>query len=185
MRLFIGSRLSAHALEGAGKIRDFASPYFGKSVTWVAPENLHVTCAFLGEVATETGLSGIQQRVDASTGAFREIGTTLGGLGAFPSFERPQVLWLGFLDGAAELKALALHLAGCLKRDGFAPAREFVPHVTLGRVKAPLDCRALAAVNDKVRGPGIRYTVSSLEVIESRISNAGTDYITLYSSKLL
>jgi RNA 2',3'-cyclic 3'-phosphodiesterase len=185
MRLFIGSRLSASSLERVGELRDLARPYFGRSVTWVAPENLHVTCAFLGEVSPEAGLPGIKKRMDAAAGAFREIGVTLGGLGAFPSFERPLVLWLGFTAGADELKALALQLAIGLKEEGFALARDFFPHVTLGRVKAPLDGAALAAAVNKARGLGIRDTVASLELIESRLSRAGADHRTLYSSRLL
>jgi 2'-5' RNA ligase len=185
MRLFIGARLPPAALEQVEELRNLARPFFGRSVAWVAPENLHVTCAFLGEVSQAAGLPGIKKRIDSAAGAFREIAVTLGGLGAFPSFESPQVLWLGFTDGADGLKALALHLTDGLKQEGFVFAREFFPHVTLGRVKAPLDSGALAAAVDKTRRPGICCAIASLDLFESRLSNAGADYRTLYSGRLL
>lgn len=185
MRLFIGSRLSPAAFELAAELRDLARPYFGGSVKWVEPYDLHVTCAFLGEVSQEAGLQDIMKCMDASAGSFRAIGAALGGLGAFPSFECPRVIWLGFTEGADELKALAINLARGLNQAGFAPGREFFPHVTLGRVKEPFDSGALAEAVSRTSGRVIRYTVESLELIESRLSSAGADYRTLYSSRLL
>ncbi len=185
MRLFIGSRLSPDAAALAAELRELARPYFGGSVTWVEPDDLHVTCAFLGEVSREAVLPDIKKCMDASAGSFREIGAALGGLGAFPSFECPRVIWLGFTEGADELKALALHLARGLNQEGFAPEREFFPHVTLGRVKEPFDSGAIAEAVNKTSGRVIRCAIESLDLIESRLSSAGADYRTLYSSRLL
>jgi len=185
MRLFIGFRLSAAISEQVKELRSLAGPGFGRSAAWVAPENLHLTCAFLGEVRAEEKLPGIKKAMDAVAGDQSRITVTLGGLGAFPSLERPRVLWLGLTEGADELKALAQKLRAGLKGGGFIFEREFSPHLTLCRVKFPPDASALAEAVNKARELKIRETVASLELIESRLLEAGRDYRTLYSTGLL
>src|SRR2546428_563869 len=57
-------------------------------------------------------------------------------LGAFPSLHRPQILWVGVEDGAAELQALAAKLETQLAHHRFPPEeRPFRPHLTLARIR--------------------------------------------------
>ena len=186
MRLFIGFRLSAPAIESVERLRSLYRPCFKRSVAWVPAENLHLTCAFLGEVSSGAGrLADIKKSMDAAAGEFRKIEAAFGGLGGFPSLEHPRVLWLGVTEGADKLKELALRLAGGLKSAGFVSESGSLPHLTLGRVKFPPDGEALAAASDKAREPGVRDTFGCMELLESRLSDAGADHRTLYSSRLL
>jgi len=104
-------------------------------LSWVKPENLHLTVRFLGDL----GDSGVRRAGAAVTRGAAEapaIRASIGGLGAFPNAHRPRVLWAGLGEGAEESKGVARSINDCLKQDGFGPAdKPFKPHLTLARVR--------------------------------------------------
>lgn len=185
MRLFIASGFSAPVLERISELRSFAASRLGGRVKLVEPENIHLTWAFLGEVAGQASLPAIQNSMDSAAGACKRLPVALGGLGAFPSLERPRVLWLGVSQGAEPLKALALTLYGNLAAAGFMFAHEFSAHITLARVKGRLDAAALASVADKAGELDVRDTIVSLDLMESSLSGSGPEYRMVHSAKLL
>ncbi len=185
MRLFIASGFSAPVLERISELRSFAEARLGERVKWVEPENIHLTWAFLGEVAAEELLPAIQKSMHAAAGVVRRMPVALGGLGAFPSLERPRVLWLGVRQGAEPLKTLAMKLYGNLSAEGFIFEHEFSAHVTLARVKGLLDPAALASVVDKAGEMDVRDTIAALDLMESRLSSLGPEYRVICSSKII
>jgi 2'-5' RNA ligase len=101
-------------------------------VRWVRDDGLHATMKFLGSLPAKR----LDEVRDALTGALAPISRfamQVRGLGAFPSIERPRVVWVG-LEGAS-LAELARAIDAALAPLGFPrEARPFHPHVTLGRV---------------------------------------------------
>ena len=186
MRVFIGVRISPRAAERLDEWLDPIRPRFARKIKWVAPGDFHVTLAFLGEVAGEGGLTGVKARMDAAASGTGGINAVFGRLGAFPSLERPRVWWLGFEEGAEELKALAFRLRAGLMKEGFSFDSEMVPHLTLGRARGRVDGGSPLQDAGSLGCPGrIRETFSSIELIESRVSGRGAAYRTLCSSGLL
>lgn len=109
-----------------------------RSVRWVRSQNIHVTLRFYGDVGAdlvpelETGLARAAQIAEP-------IALTVQGLGVFPNPARPQVIWVGLRGDPDPL----LRLAAAVEREatalGFPPeAREYTPHLTLGRVRPQL-----------------------------------------------
>jgi RNA 2',3'-cyclic 3'-phosphodiesterase len=152
---------------------------------WVDPASLHLTLFFIG--ATQL------PRVDAAAGALRHVAAQhrpfevrCGGLGAFPSFGRPRVLWLGVADSPA-LAALQTDVAAALAAQGFPPeSKPFSPHVTLARVArrvqpAALEGLAEAAASFDFRG---RFGVDTVELKRSRTGRSGAQYDTLVRAAL-
>jgi 2'-5' RNA ligase len=90
--------------------------------------NLHLTLAFLGEVAP----SRLPELVALAAGIpLRPFTLTLDRTGWWP---RQRLVWAGARECPAELEALAGKLAGALRTAGFrSEHRPFVPHVTLLR----------------------------------------------------
>jgi len=94
----------------------------------VPAEKLHVTLAFLGDVAPE--------RIDAA----RDAASTVSGSGfrlaidRVGSFRDARVAWAGCARMPPALADLQRGLAGALERAGFAPEeRPYTPHITLAR----------------------------------------------------
>ncbi len=101
---------------------------------WAAPENMHVTVRFIGEVDEAVG-EHLAEALDVISAPAFEI--AFAGLGVFERRRRPTALWAGVaaepaLDHLHGKIESALVRAGGLEPEG----RKFSPHVTLARFRA-------------------------------------------------
>jgi RNA 2',3'-cyclic 3'-phosphodiesterase len=113
-------------------------------VKWVKEENLHLTLKFLGQV-DDKQLDKLVELTAKAVGGSGGFKAKFKGLGTFPSLpagrhggKSPRVVWVGTAEGGDELCNLAQNLEKALSQAGFkSEAREFKPHLTIGRVKQP------------------------------------------------
>jgi 2'-5' RNA ligase len=156
-------------------------------VKWVAPDNLHWTLQFLGDLddreMAEVCLRTV--RVAARHAPF-ELAAL--GVGAFPSIQRPRTLWLGAGEGAAEFCALQADIEAALRELGFrGEGRAFVPHLTLGRAAnragagASLLTDRLAPLADFDGG---RMSIDEVLVFASELGRDGPAYTVLAHAPL-
>ncbi len=104
----------------------------------VRPAGVHVTVHFLGSLSPAQA-GRVVDAVAPVAAAWPAFCLGLGGLGAFPGWRGPRVLWLGCARGAEPLRDLAAAVTGVLVAAGFpAPAVPYRPHATLARVRGPL-----------------------------------------------
>ena len=118
-----------------GAILEYLAELRGRveGVAWTRSENVHVTLKFLGGVAP-AGLALLAARLTAIAGAQPPFTVAYGGVGAFPSAARPQVLWVG--AAAAEIGRLAAAVDAAGEIAGVERERRpYHLHVTLGRVR--------------------------------------------------
>jgi 2'-5' RNA ligase len=154
-------------------------------VAWVAPEHLHVTLKFLGQV-DEARLSALAGALATAARGGPAFEARVVGLGAFPSAGRPRVLWAGVRDGAQALAALAARVEAACVGLGFAPeTRPFAAHVTLGRVRSPRRAPRLADLLDAAAREELgRLRVERVTLMESRLSPHGARYLERASAPL-
>jgi 2'-5' RNA ligase len=95
-------------------------------VRFVASSNYHVTLKFLGEVSSSEPVREHLRTVRASA-----FDVTFANVGFFPNERGPRVFWAGI--NAPSLRGLAHNIDLSLGELGFAPEREFRPHLTLAR----------------------------------------------------
>lgn len=106
------------------------------------PANWHLTIRFLGPtkaIQKDKVLEFLDDHlvVEPFTLGFAS-------LGAFPKPARASVLWLGVERGARELAVLAEIAEASAQAAGFEPEeRPFHPHLTLSRMRPPIDVRGL------------------------------------------
>jgi 2'-5' RNA ligase len=111
-------------LRGAGEVR------------WTATANFHLTLKFLGDVEPRV-LPDLAAGLAAVTRRAAPFDIQLGGVGAFPRVDRPQVVWIGVAAGQEALAALAAGVECACVHAGFTrEERPFHAHLTLGRVKS-------------------------------------------------
>jgi 2'-5' RNA ligase len=153
-------------------------------ISWVQPDQLHVTVRFIGEV-DETRAGAITAALGSamSTPAF-DMG--LVGAGAFPPRGSPRVLWAGIEAAAAEMLATVEHevgqrLASCgLERE----QRPYRPHVTLARVRDAAGLRTSALLADMDRREFGVTPVGAITLFQSRTSPKGATYTALCRTSL-
>lgn len=100
---------------------------------WVRVEGLHLTLRFLG-ATPDVRVQELAAAVATAAAEVAPFRIELSGGGAFPSPQRPRVLWLGIAAGEVQLGALARRLNGELERLGWPPEdRPLAVHLTLAR----------------------------------------------------
>jgi 2'-5' RNA ligase len=183
LRLFVAVNLPT---EVRRSLADVVAPLrtTERAVSWVAEPNLHLTLRFLGEqpvplvAALSRALSDVGGQVPA-----HEL--MLHGFGAFPTPRRPRVLWLGV---GANVVSAALYQTvddACAALGLAREAREFHPHVTLGRVR-PRATLAPATLVEAARLLDTTWTtaVTTVDLMSSRLGSGGARYECLVAAPL-
>jgi RNA 2',3'-cyclic 3'-phosphodiesterase len=143
-RTFIAVLLAPDVRRRALEVIHELQPVAG-DVKWVAPENMHWTLQFLGNVK-DLELPAICEAVAAAVDDVEPFDLFVRGVGAFPSADRPRTLWLGAGHGANEMMTLQSAIELALEDLGFrGENRRYTPHVTLGRAGRGDSPRELAA----------------------------------------
>jgi 2'-5' RNA ligase len=157
-------------------------------VKWVEPESMHLTLKFLGSVAAES----IPQIAEAMSSMAREhtpFKLLVAGTGAFPNWQRPQVVWVGVGGELDRLNSLQKRLESVLSPLGFPPeTRPFSAHLTLGRLRdrvTPDERRRFAEFAQKVEFKAtLSFEVSTIRLMKSQLTPAGPVYSELAAANL-
>ena len=138
----------------------------------VRPENWHITLRFLGETSTLQA-DAIRAHLDQHL-LVEPFRLRLAGLGGFPRERKASVLWMGLAGDLELLNALAEECEAAAVRAGFEPeGRPFHPHVTLSRIRPPLDVREFI---DMFPDNGVRLNVEGVTLFRSVLGSAPARY---------
>ena len=106
-----------------------------KMINWVRPTNIHLTLKFIGETPPQDepkiieAVSKVLENQQSFTMDFNRTGI-------FGARYAPRVLWLGMQQTPQELLNLEEALLTAFDGIGYLRDRQnFVPHLTLGRIK--------------------------------------------------
>lgn len=148
-------------------------------VNWVEPHNIHVTLKFLGEIGQDQ-LEGLYEGVSEGVRGLAPFEIGLSGLGAFPNFRRPRVVWIGVERGRERLVELQRRLEESIGHRGFPrDNRKFSPHLTIGRVKSP---RGVDDLVDTIKATPFEsgsIRVDEVVVMKSTLTPEGPIYASL------
>jgi 2'-5' RNA ligase len=148
----------------------------GADVKLVEPYNLHITLVFIGEVE-DNKVKLIKEALKELN--FSSFKIKLNGVGAFPSINRPKVIWIGISEGFQQLKEMRSHLVKSLKARGIKPEddKEFIAHLTLGRVKGPSNLvNLIKFVNENMNIEVGEVIVDKVKLFKSTLTPKGPIY---------
>ena len=149
-----------------------------RCITPTTAENLHISVLFMGSI-DDSQLSAAQNALDAIS--VHDFYISLGGVEFFDG-ENPRVAYIGINEGAVHIKsisdAISASLKGIVRTDG----REFIPHLTIARIKGNCgeEIKALKAVSI-TEG---RFKCDSIKIIESIIGGGPPVYKEIFSKML-
>ena len=137
---------------------------------WAAPEQFHLTLAFLAAVP-DRRLDDLVERLGRAAARRAPFETGLAGGGAFPHPGRARVLWAGLdLDeaGRTELDRMATGARAAASRAGIVvDGQRFRPHLTVARLGRPAEVSSWVRLLDGYRGP--RWRAGGVELIASHL----------------
>ncbi len=147
-----------------------------RAVSWVRPENIHLTLKFIGLIE-KTMIDGITAALQDIASTQRPLKLATAGVGGFPGLKNPRVLWLGIRE-SAQLTGLANDIEQRLSGLGIEKEnRAFTPHLTLCRIKSIVAGRALGeGVGHLGYDATMDFNVDSMVLFESVLSPAGARY---------
>ena len=113
----------------------------GADIKLVERENLHLNLKFLGDLR-DSEVSEVRSRL--SSLSLKGASVTVSGVGVFPTFSRPRVVWAGIAPEDEPLVVpIARGVIDILEGIGERDDRPFKPHVTLARVRSGRNMREL------------------------------------------
>ncbi|MDD5116878.1 MAG: RNA 2',3'-cyclic phosphodiesterase [Candidatus Omnitrophica bacterium] len=169
MRAFIAIELAPTIKDTLAKIQDGLKPCLPK-VSWVKPRNLHLTLKFLGDISPHQlkEIKRIIAEAGQETPAFK---VKLDDLGVFPGLRQARIIWAGISQDTA-VKQLAEILEAKISGIGIPKEkREFSSHITIARVRNPIDPADLETElkkgkNDLV-GANLEFNAGGITLFES------------------
>jgi len=148
----------------------------GEKIKWVDPENIHITLKFFGETP-EHHIPAISIALKEAAHHSSKFNYEIQNTGIFGSSYKPRLIWFGIQpqDGIVRLSE---SIFGELQKIGIeGDGQNFVPHITLARIKALEDKNFFQKVIDKYREGSIqKEEVNDFHLFESQLSPSGPRY---------
>jgi 2'-5' RNA ligase len=187
VRLFVAVDLDERVRASVGhlldRLRSAMSVGTARNIGWVPSERLHLTLHFIGNVddaLADRIATAIRLPVHLAP-----FDLALGGVGTFPPHGRPRVIWLGVREGADPLAELHAEIGRRLTElDVEIESRAFAPHLTIGRLRAPVPPRALAPLLRVDASNLGRCRIDRVRLYESKLGSGGPTYLPLENGVL-
>lgn len=161
MRLFTAIPLPEEVKHHLGELQQEM-----EGIRWISIRQSHLTLRFIGEVDRE-----MEQAVKARLKAIQSppFAFNLKGLGCFPESGSPRVLWAGVEREPLLIKLQQEVEQACVHAGLKSDRRNFMPHITLGKVKGTSRRDVLSFINQHK---------------EFHLNNIRVSEFILYSSRL-
>jgi len=153
-------------------------------IRWVAPQNVHLTLKFLGDLSP-AALEELAETLKVEVCSYSIFSISVGGLGAFPTPHRPRVIWIG-LETPPALQVLRRGVETVAARLGYTPeGRPFSAHLTIGRVGQNVSSADLLRIRSMLESTRIgalgTFQVEAVHIFKSDLLPGGSVYTHLYA----
>ena len=147
-----------------------------EGIKWVKPENFHLTLKFFGEIPDDR-IDIICDELDDITLSSGPFNINIRKTGVFGSRYNPKVIWFGIEDNG-HLAELAEKVLSGMDKTGFTRDRQnFVPHLTVGRIRKLTDKERFHRVIKKFAEAELMKThVGEIYLYESHLKPRGPVY---------
>ncbi len=184
LRAFIAVEITAEVREKLAVLQSKLRKAGGR-VGWVAPENIHLTMAFLGNVFAAQ-VAALSEALDAVAAGFKPFQFEVSDVGFFGSPKSPRIIWAGVAEEMPNLIDLQKLVAARVVGLGLPlENRPFKPHLTLGRVRSGKRADELTSALTSAKNTAFGWVpVQRLLLMQSHLEHQGVRYSILHESAL-
>jgi len=163
---------------------EISSSLSHERIKWVKPENMHLTLKFFGQT-DEKQILLITKAMEIGVATSKPFTLKIVNTGIFGSHYDPKVIWFG-IDMRDELDILAKNIFDELRKSGWQQDRQnFIPHLTIGRIKELKDKSLFQQILSKYNAVEIQEEiVTEIILYESILHREGPLYEEVFSAKL-
>ena len=159
----------------------------GIPIRWVPENNIHLTLMFLGDVS-DSNLQMVKDNLVSEVVNHLPFEISVGGLGVFPSLQRPRVIWVG-VEAPGELMAVQSGIEHRMIRLGYAgEGRPFSPHLTVGRVSRNANATEMRIISQVIQPAQVGFLgvvrVDQIHLFRSDLNSGGAVYTRILSAEM-
>lgn len=145
------------------------------NIKYVPSQNMHFTLKFFGNIDLDM-VEDISDAVEKVIKNYSSFDLNIKNCGCFPNKKVIKVLWLG-LDEGSPIVNLQKDLDKEFRKLGFKKERNFISHLTIGRVKNPKNKKEIKDTIEKLENIEIgEMTVSKICLKKSTLTPQGPIY---------
>ena len=145
------------------------------NIKYVPSQNMHFTLKFFGNIDLDM-VDDISYVVEKVIKNYSSFDLNIKNCGCFPNKKVIKVLWLGLEEGSP-IKNLQKDLDKKFRILGFKKEKNFISHLTIGRVKSPKNKKEIREAIEKLENIEIgQMTVSRICLKKSTLTPQGPIY---------
>ena len=145
------------------------------NIKYVNSRNMHFTLKFFGNIDLDMA-EDIGSAVEKVIKNYSSFDLNIRNCGCFPNKKVIKVLWLGLEEGSPIIN-LQKDLDKEFGKLGFKKERNFISHLTIGRVKSPKNKKEIRETIDKLENIEIgQMRVSKISLKKSTLTPQGPIY---------
>ena len=145
------------------------------NIKYVPSQNMHFTLKFFGNIDLDM-VEDISSAVEKVIKNYSSFDLNIKNCGCFPNKKVIKVLWLGLEEGSP-IKNLQKDLDKEFRKLGFKKERNFISHLTIGRVKSPKNKKEIREAIEKLENIEIgNMSVSKICLKKSTLTPQGPIY---------
>lgn len=153
------------------------------------PDGFHLTLKFLGD-SPRSQVSTLLAGIERAAEGISPFNLQAGGLGCFPTPQRPRVLWLGLSGQLEALRRLQVAVEAQIAPLGFpTEVGVFSPHLTLARTSREASTEDQRRIVERLRQPDLGmvtgWKVQEVSLMESELHPEGARYKRLGFARLV
>jgi 2'-5' RNA ligase len=180
-RLFIAIPLPEEIRRGLQNLQDKIKESYSDVFRILKPENLHLTLHFLGNIDV-IKIPALQDNIGSVISGHRRFKLGIKGIGAFPSFRKPKILWAGAASPGTELVSLHRNLMPALTPLGIEiDERPFRGHITLAYGRKNIPFSRLREGGKALRNSGwtvdLNFPAETVILYQSELSSNGARHL--------
>ena len=145
------------------------------NIKYVPSQNMHFTLKFFGNIDLDM-VDDISSAVEKVIKNYSSFDLNIKNCGCFPNKKVIKVLWLGLEEGSP-IKDLQKDLDKEFRKLGFKKEKNFISHLTIGRVKSPKNKKEVREAIEKLENIEIgQMSVSKICLKKSTLTPQGPIY---------